>query len=63
MIKGFALIAWPAIYGASGIMTFEVNQDGVVFQKDFGPATTALVPTIRLFAPGLSWARVDVVGP
>ena len=63
MTKGFALIAWPAIYGASGIMTFEVNQDDVVFQKDLGPATAALVPAIKLFNPDLSWARVDVVGP
>jgi hypothetical protein len=63
MTKGFALIAWPAIYGASGIMTFEVNQDDVVFQKDLGPTTAALVPTMTLFNPDLSWARVDVVGP
>ena len=63
MTKGFALIAWPAIYGASGIMTFEVNQDDVVFQKDLGPTTTALVAKMRLFDPDLSWARVDVVGP
>ncbi len=62
MTKGFALIAWPAIYGASGIMTFEVNQDDVVFQKDLGPATAALVPEIKLFNPDLSWARVDIVG-
>jgi hypothetical protein len=63
MTKGFALIAWPAIYGASGIMTFEVNQDDVVFQKDLGPDTTALASKIRLFDPDLSWARVDIVGP
>ena len=63
MSKGFALIAWPAIYSASGIMTFEVNQDDVVFQKDLGPATATLVPKMRLFDPDLSWTRVDVVGP
>ena len=63
MTKGFALIAWPAIYSASGIMTFEVNQDDLVFQKDLGPATAALVPAIKLFNPDLSWTRVDVVGP
>lgn len=63
MTKGFALIAWPAIYGASGIMTFEVNQDDVVFQKDLGPATAARVRAITLFNPDLSWARVDIVGP
>ena len=37
MIGGFALIAYPAEYGNSGIMTFMVNQDGTVFQKDLGP--------------------------
>ena len=63
MTKGFALIAWPAIYGASGITTFEVNQDDVVFQKDLGPATAALVPAISLFNPDPSWARVEIVGP
>lgn len=63
MTKGFALVAWPAIYGASGIMTFEVNQDDVMFQKNLGPATAALVPAIKRFDPDLSWARVDIVGP
>ena len=62
MTKGFALIAWPATYGASGIMTFEVNQDDIVFQKDLGPGTASIVSGIRLFNPDLSWARVDVVG-
>ena len=41
MADGFGLIAWPAIYGAPGIMTFIVDQDGVVFQKDLGPETAA----------------------
>jgi hypothetical protein len=63
MTKGFALIAWPATYGASGIMTFEVNQDDVVFQKDLRPETATIVPRIRVFDPDLSWARVDIVGP
>jgi hypothetical protein len=61
MTKGFALIAWPASYGTSGITTFIVNQDGTVFQKDLGPSTAATVGTIRLFNPDISWARVDVV--
>jgi hypothetical protein len=61
MTKGFALIAWPASYGASGIMTFIVNQDGVVFQKDLGPSTAKLAALTKLFDPDLSWARVDVV--
>jgi Protein of unknown function (DUF2950) len=61
MTKGFALIAWPVSFGASGIMTFIVNQDGIVFQKDLGPDTAAISQAIKLFDPDLSWARVDVV--
>jgi hypothetical protein len=61
MTRGFALIAWPASYGASGIMTFIVNQDGIVFQKDLGPNTAKLAAATKLFDPDLSWARVDVV--
>jgi len=60
MSEGFALIAWPAQYGSSGVMTFQVGQDGVVFQKDLGPNTTREVATINRFDPDLSWARVDV---
>jgi hypothetical protein len=61
MTKGFALIAWPASYGASGIMSFIVNQDGVVFQKDLGADTAAVASAIRVFDPDLTWTRVDVV--
>jgi len=57
---GFALIAWPATYGSSGIMTFEVNQEGVVFQKDLGPDTATKAAAISAFDPDLSWARVDI---
>jgi len=60
MTGGFALVAWPAIFGASGIMTFQVNQDGVVFQKDLGKGTTAAAAAITRFDPDLTWARVDV---
>ena len=61
MTEGFALIAWPASYGASGIMTFIVNQDGIVFQKDLGPNTAAVAAATKLFDPDLTWARVEVV--
>jgi len=61
MKTGFALIAWPASYGASGIMSFIVNQDGIVFQKDLGPNTAKTAAAAKLFDPDLSWARVDVV--
>jgi hypothetical protein len=61
MTGGFALVAWPAIYRASGVMTFIVNQDGVVFQKDLGPHTSARAAEMTSFDPDLSWARVDIV--
>jgi Protein of unknown function (DUF2950) len=57
---GFALVAWPAIFGASGIMTFQVNRDGVVFQKDLGTGTAAAAAAITRFDPDLTWARADV---
>jgi hypothetical protein len=60
MIGGFALIAYPAEYGNSGIMTFMVNHDGVVFQKDFGPGTAAIARKIDAFAPDRTWTKVDV---
>jgi hypothetical protein len=60
MTGGFALVAWPANYGVSGIMTFVVNQGGVVFQKDFGDRTLALAPATTRFDPDESWARVDI---
>jgi hypothetical protein len=60
MTLGFALVAWPAIYGSSGIMTFQVNQDGVVFQKDLGKGTAAAAAAVTRFDVDLTWARVDV---
>ncbi|MFO1026150.1 MAG: DUF2950 domain-containing protein [Acetobacteraceae bacterium] len=60
MTKGFALVAWPARYGASGVMTFIVNADGVVFQKDLGPRTDKLVAEMQEYNPDLTWTRVDV---
>jgi hypothetical protein len=60
MIGGFGLVAYPAIYGNSGIMTFIVNQDGVVFQKDLGPDTEELVNEIDAFDPDKSWTKSEV---
>ncbi len=60
MTKGFALIAWPSSYGSSGVMSFTVNQDGAVFQKDLGADTARVAATITQFDPDLSWTRVDV---
>jgi hypothetical protein len=55
MIGGFALVAWPAEYGESGIMTFIVNQQGRVCQKDLGPKTTKLARKIKAYDPDQSW--------
>jgi DUF2950 family protein len=60
MTKGFAAIAWPSSYGSSGIMSFTVNQDGVVFQKDLGTDTERVASGITQFNPDLSWTRVDI---
>ena len=59
MIGGFALLAFPAEYGNSGIMTFMVNHDGTVFQKDLGPKTATLARKIDSFAPDQTWTAVD----
>lgn len=55
MIGGFALVAWPAEYGNSGIMTFIVNQQGRVFQRDLGPDTSQLAPVIKEYNPSVGW--------
>ncbi|MGC9965686.1 MAG: DUF2950 domain-containing protein [Syntrophobacteraceae bacterium] len=59
MIGGFALIAYPAKYGSSGIMTFMVNHDGVVYQKDLGPKTESAAIKIKLFDPDTTWRKVE----
>jgi hypothetical protein len=55
MIAGFALVAWPAQYGESGIMTFIVNQQGRVYQKDLGPKTVELAPAMTQYDPDSTW--------
>jgi len=55
MIAGFALVAFPARYGVSGIMTFIVNHDDVVYQKDLGPNTAKLAREMSLFDPDSGW--------
>jgi hypothetical protein len=60
LTEGVGLVAWPASYGSSGIMTFLVNQDGTVFQKDLGPDTAKKARAMTLFDPDLTWARIDI---
>ena len=57
MLGGFALIAFPADYGNSGVMTFIVNHDGAVFSKDLGPETPKAALAIQTFDPDQSWKR------
>jgi DUF2950 family protein len=59
MAGGFALVAFPAEYGSSGIMTFLVNNDGVVFQKDLGEGTEKAALAIKSFDPDSSWKKAE----
>ncbi|MBK8990995.1 MAG: DUF2950 domain-containing protein [Gammaproteobacteria bacterium] len=56
MTRGFAVIAWPAKYGNSGVMTFMINQRDIVFQKDLGPDTDAIAKAIDSFDPDPGWS-------
>lgn len=58
LTEGFALVAWPADYGSSGVQTFIVNQDGIVFQKDLGEDTATAVEAIQSFDPDSSWTAI-----
>jgi len=57
MTEGFALVAWPAKYNDTGVMTFIVNQDGVVYEKDLGPNTAAAAAAIKAFNPDSTWQK------
>jgi hypothetical protein len=59
MIGGYALVAYPAEYRNSGVMTFMVNHGGTVFQKDLGPKTAASAEAMISFNPDRSWSKVD----
>jgi hypothetical protein len=59
MIGGFALVAYPAEYGASGIMTFVVNHDGVVYEKDLGKETGKIAKAMTKFDPDKTWKKVE----
>jgi len=58
MIGGFALVAYPAHYEGSGIMTFLTSHDGVVFEKDLGPSTEEIAKAMKTFDPDGTWTRV-----
>jgi hypothetical protein len=55
MIGGFALVAWPAEYGNSGVMTFIINQQGKAYQRDLGPNTQSIVTNMNTYDPDPDW--------
>lgn len=59
MILGFALVAWPAEYGNSGIMTFIVNQGNTVYQKDLGPDTAKIAAALEKYDPDETWKKAE----
>jgi hypothetical protein len=59
MTRGFAVVAYPAQYGDSGIMTFIINQNGVAYQKDLGKTTDEVASAMTEFNPDKSWAVVQ----
>ncbi len=59
MIGGFALVAIPAQYGVSGVMTFIVSHDGVVYEKDLGVNTAQAAGAIKAFSPDRTWRKVE----
>jgi hypothetical protein len=59
MTGGFGLVAWPAHHGASGVMTFVVNQDGVAHEKDLGQDTKTAAAAIRSYDPDSTWRAVE----
>ncbi|MFZ5956135.1 DUF2950 domain-containing protein [Pseudomonas sp. QL9] len=58
MTRGFALVAWPARYGDSGVMSFMISHDGEVFEKDMGPDSAKLALAMKTFDPDSSWTEV-----
>lgn len=58
LTAGVALLAWPATYGNSGIMSFQVNQRGLVYQADLGEDTATAAAAIDVYNPGAGWESV-----
>ena len=59
LLSGFAIVAYPASYGSSGVMTFIIDQDGAIYQRDLGSDTAKLAPQIKVFNPDDRWEKVD----
>ena len=63
MLLGFALVAYPSEYGNSGVMTFIVNQEGMIYEKDLGQDTTRMAEEMKIFDPDKSWKMVKETLP
>jgi len=61
MTEGFAFVAYPAEYRSSGVMTFVVNQDGAVYEKDLGKKSEARATSMKEYNPDSSWKKVEVM--
>jgi hypothetical protein len=59
LIRGFAFVAYPAEYRNSGVMTFIVNQDGTVYEKDLGQDTEKVAVAMSEYNPDQTWRRTD----
>ncbi len=59
LTKGFAFVAYPAEYRNSGVVTFIVNQDGVVYEKDLGADTAKIASSMTAYDPDSSWSPTD----
>jgi hypothetical protein len=59
LLGGFAVVAWPARYGVSGVTTFIVNHDGVVYEKDLGPNTAAVASSMTRYGPDKTWRKAE----
>jgi hypothetical protein len=59
MIGGFAVVAWPVKYGDTGVMTFMISYEGVLYQKNLGPDTAAQASATKRFDPDSTWEKVE----
>jgi len=59
MIGGFAVVAYPAVYASSGVKTFIVSHEGVVYEKDLGPRTTKIAKSMKAFDPDKTWEKAE----
>ena len=59
MTRGFAFLAYPVEYAISGVMSFIIDQEGIVYQNDLGPNTSNLAKTLGVYDPDRTWERVE----